>query len=419
MKNSSIQFIKKFKLLFLISLALIFNINLSFAQEGRFTNRVFDNFTVTNNIEFSRAAAIGSNITSLYLDFYEPENDNMSYRPLVIEVFGGAFVAGNRKFADMVAYADSLTHYGYTCASIDYRLIPISQISKANVIREVYMTAQDVSSAVRFFKSNFEEYKIDTNQIFIIGSSSGSIACLSEYYYDDEERPAETYTYPDLGGINSSGFDSYHSNTSSVAGIISQWGAILDLSIIDEDELSPICFIHSIGDYTVPYTQGYSAFPLFSYYSPYLYGSYAISQRLDSMDIGYELHTLNSNVHAYYLDNYARLIPEKFDTCFNIVLSYLAKHNHYIDGINNNISKQNNISVYPNPTSDIIHVNIKSNLASNTNNHIIVYNTLGTIVKKSPISVSEMTISLSNLPSGIYILETGNDVYSRVKVVKR
>ena len=95
---------------------------------GRYAHPVFDEVTTTTEIPFSSAIRVGeTDSTTLYLDFYEPSGDTLSARPLVITVFGGAFVAGSRDFVDMVAYCTRLAQHGYVTASMDYRLLPLWQ----------------------------------------------------------------------------------------------------------------------------------------------------------------------------------------------------------------------------------------------------------------------------------------------------
>ena len=104
----------------------------------------------------------------LCFDFYEPMGSSESLRPLVITVFGGGFVLGSRDYEDMVAWCNRFAENGYAAASIDYRLMPAKKFSSKELIRTGYMAAQDVSAAVRFFKANSAEYRIDTNRDIVL-----------------------------------------------------------------------------------------------------------------------------------------------------------------------------------------------------------------------------------------------------------
>jgi len=291
----------------------------------RFEDKTFPNISITKNIEYCQATRIGDSVaTPLYFDFYEPALDTMTRRPLVITIFGGGYVAGNRKWPDMVALADSLAHRGFAVASIDYRLIPIKEVNKNNMIRGGYMAAQDLSTAIRFFKAHAKQFRIDPDRIFLIGNSAGSISALYVLYVDDDERPAETRLAPDLGDINAAGPADLKKYSSSVAGVISQWGGVTDLNIIDADEKTPVCLIHGTKDLEIPFDQGRS--PLLQLVAPYLYGSKAISQHLDTLNIPHEFHPFKGEGHAFYfLPDQIHLIPSKLDVNLHIMLDFINK----------------------------------------------------------------------------------------------
>ena len=236
------------RLILVTSLVSCLFTNMAMAQGVRYADPVFDEVTVSTNIPFSSAVKEGeTSPTTLYLDFYEPVGDTLSARPLVITVFGGAFVAGSRDFADMQEYCTRLAKHGYAAASIDYRLISIWNLNATSLIRDAYMAAQDVSAAIRFFKYHCEEYRIDPEQVFLLGNSAGSIAIYCELFMDEDERPAETFEEPDLGPMHSSGFDEYAGFSPAVAGAVPQWGGVMDLNVISEEEYVPLCMIHGTG----------------------------------------------------------------------------------------------------------------------------------------------------------------------------
>lgn len=187
---------------FLAIIGLLFGLyaNVTMAQSGqRFADPVFDEVNVVKGIPYSSAVREGqSDSTTLYFDFYEPQDDTMTERPLVITIFGGAFVSGGRDFSDMEEYCNRLVRHGYAAASIDYRLLSFMNISHKSLVRDAYMAAQDVSSAVRFFKCHYDTYKIDTSRMFLLGNSAGSIALMCELFMGEDERPEETFESPDL-----------------------------------------------------------------------------------------------------------------------------------------------------------------------------------------------------------------------------
>lgn len=377
------------------------------SQSNRFVERVFDEIHITEGIYFSNGLTYLNNNKELFFDLYEPANDTMSYRPLVITIFGGAFIAGNRQWVDMRAYGDSLSRYGYVVASIDYRT-GYNPLSQSSMVRAVYRACQDVNAAIRFFKANYNIYKIDTTQIFLLGNSAGTIAALSSIYLEEEERPIETFSgafQSDLGCINCTG--DYQNHTKDVTGVVAQWGGISNLTLIDEFNDTPVCFIHGTNDNSIPYTYGpaYNT-ALF----PNLHGSYNMSLRLDTLGIEHELHTFENASHCFYLEqDNMTFIPDSFKMCLNITLNFLNNHNNYIDLFTSSFDLKNNekVFLYPNPVNNIL--NIKLLHDNNEKFKIIVKNILGFIIFEKIISTDNYSIDVSNLGKGIYFMEWINE----------
>ena len=401
-----------------------------YAQSGtRFLNRVFQDITVRTEIQYGMGAPIGSDTEdALYFDLYEPANDTMAHRPLVITVFGGAFVAGNRGWCDMVAFGDSLSHYGYAVASIDYRLLPVYRITETNFIRAGYMAAQDVSAAVRFFKGNCDLYGIDTNRIFVLGNSAGTIASMNFLWMNDQERPTETFEddgwlgiggHSDLGGVHTTGFPEYLSYSPRIAGLIAQWGGVLDTNIIAEGDNTPVCLLHGTADETVPYEYGApyggSFLGISSLILPDLYGSYYIDQRLTSLGVGHELHTFEGKEHCFYIEGTTTLLPEELDTCFRIALAFMTDiifdqpTPEAISDIDNEP-----IQVFPNPVEDYLYLQIGDR---NSNFSCELYDMQGKLLKKQK---DNAVMNVSSLSSGTYILQINTNKGTQFqKVVKK
>ena len=113
-------------------------------------------------------------------------------------------------------------------------------------------------------------------------------------------------------------------------------------------------------------------------------------------------------------------------------LSDVAPVNHYymngvyLDATGNLIESVNElpmealVSLYPNPTSGDLNIAFNDNASGNFN--IVVYNTLGSVVMTNNIDVTGAvvrTISLENLPTGIYMVEvSGDNGKTSKKVIK-
>ena len=397
---------------FLAIIGLLFGLfaNVTMAQTGqRYAEPVFDEVNIETGIPFSSAVKEGdTSPTTLYLDFYEPQGDTLSARPLVITVFGGAFVAGSRDYADMVEYCTRLAKHGYAAASMDYRLISIWNLNSTALIRDAYMAAQDVSSAIRFFKYHCAEYRIDTEQVFLLGNSAGSIAIYCELFMDEDERPAETFEDPDLGSMHSSGFDEYAGFSPAVAGAIPQWGGVMDLDVIDEEEYVPLCMLHGTDDTNVPYDSGYCYNGMLPGVMPYMYGSHPIAGRLDEIGISdYEFHSFEGEGHAFYfIPVVFTLIEEKFDTCFSITRDFLFHHLSLPQSVPEIDGKE--IQVYPNPSNGVFNIETEGETT------LTIYNLMGQTVANGKTENGIFTVS--NLPSGVYFVKSDKGLVQKVVV---
>lgn len=262
----------------------------------------------------------------LCFDFYEPNNPGDTLRPLVITLFGGGFVLGTRQWPDMVAWCNRFAQNGYAAASIDYRLMSATEFSYKSLVRTGFMAAQDVSAAVRFFKANYEKYRIDTNRIFLLGQSAGAVAILHALYMDEDERPAETFEEPALPAMHSAGSAEMQRHTFDVAGVMLFWGSIFNTDYIDADEVTPVCLIHGEKDIILPVDSGYAfSFPGL----PYVYGSKVIADRLKEVGTTtFESHLLEKEGHAFYFKYISMysLDAMKFDSCWETVHAFVRKH---------------------------------------------------------------------------------------------
>ena len=379
------------------------------AQVGqRYAEPVFDEVNIETGIPFSSAIKEGGpSPTTLCLDFYEPQGDTISARPLVITVFGGAFVAGSRDYADMVAYCTRLAKHGYATASIDYRLLSIWNLNSTSLIREAYMAAQDVSSAIRFLKAHCDDYRIDTNQVFLLGDSAGSIAILCEIFMDESERPAETFESPDLGSMHSSGYDEYAGFSPAVAGAIPHWGGVKELDFISTEEYVPLCMIHGTDDTTVPYDSGYCFAGVLPNLMPFMYGSHTIANYLDEIGIAdYEFHPFEGEGHAFYINAIGQLNEEKFNACFDITRDFLFHHLNLPTSVPE--SEEMLVQVYPNPATDLLTIHVGEAMPSKPLN-VNVVDVLGRKMFVGPVSSPEFRLDVSQWPSGVYFIQMEQD----------
>ncbi len=299
------------------------------SYNDRYSTSVFNEIEIQYDVVYGNAPALAfpylneNNTTAqdLLMDIYLPVGDTLDYRPALICAHSGAFVSGTKSAEDMVAFCDSLAHRGYVTASIDYRL-GMNVFSSESSTRAVYRGLQDGRSAIRYLKENAQLYGVDTNNIYILGSSAGAYVGMHNIYMDTEdERPPETYNSPDLGCLDCSGNDYEHSGRA--AGLISLWGALQDTTLIIETDTIPAFLAHGTADATVPIGFG-SAFgnPAF----PATYGSSLIAEQIENLGNEVEKYFVAGEGHEFYgTDNgdWPGSPNQYWDTVFNKTESFM------------------------------------------------------------------------------------------------
>jgi acetyl esterase/lipase len=284
-------------------LLLVFGTQQAQAQAGRYQNPVFNTVTVTSNVKYGKATTYLGFNKDLKMDIYQPYGDASTKRPVVVMIFGGAFLVGRKEATDMVAWCRELAKHGYVCVSIDYRL-GFTIGSQRSATRAVYRAVQDARAALRFLVANKKKYKIDASRIFLGGESAGAITALHTAFLDtDAKRPDETRATwswlpesSDMGCLDCSG--NTLSNTFSVKGIINIWGAINNVNHIEGYHNIPVVSIHGEDDGIVPINVG-SPFDL-AYLMPTVYGSRPISERLTSLNKYNEFYPYPGQGHVFY-----------------------------------------------------------------------------------------------------------------------
>lgn len=283
-------------------------------QSDRYQKQVFPNIKVTTNLVYGQAESVNDlfGASDLELNFYEPapNDEYLDKRPLVVMFFGGAYLLGSKDDADVTAWCDSLAHYGYACATVDYRLDNFANIAltTANTIRAAYRPIQDGRAAIRYMLEDPDNFgfNIDPNYIYTGGESAGGITAIHVAYLDPSERPAATYgnfLQDDLGCLDCSG--NSFVQPFSIKGIIDLWGATLDPEYIDADENVPMVIIHGTDDGVVLYDTGQPFTIPFLGFSPILtfptmYGAVPLEATLTAKGIYNEFYPYEGEGHVFY-----------------------------------------------------------------------------------------------------------------------
>ena len=292
--------------MFINSIAIFVSFITVLISQERYLDPVFNDYVKHENVVYGNAPDLpfifwvesNTQDIDLDMDIYEPEGDTLDYRPAIIFLHSGAFFSGDNSADDMTLLAQESALRGYVSINANYRL-GLNILSAYSGERAVYRGVQDGSAIIRYLKENADLYKIDTNKIYIWGSSAGGFIALHLAYIDDSERPESSYgnaSDPDLGCIDCEGnnFD-YSSRPNAV---VACWSAIGDLDWIDLEDNVPAIFFHGDLDPIVPFNQGFP-FTL-NIALPEVSGSNLIHERLSDLGIESELHVGVDQLHEYW-----------------------------------------------------------------------------------------------------------------------
>lgn len=196
----------------------------------------------------------------LTMDIYQPKNDVMQNRPVVVLAFGGGFVNGSSMNPAMVRLGQNLAKRGYVVASINYRLAPgfLNLVDSLAAAEVVVKAIGDARAAIRFLRSsaaNGNPYNIDPNRIMMGGNSAGAVLAVHVAYLDSADvLPPYMQTIVQ----NNGGFEGNSGNpgySSHISAVFNMAGAIARTGWIDANEPAIISF-HGVDDDVVPYECG-------------------------------------------------------------------------------------------------------------------------------------------------------------------
>lgn len=240
----------------------------------------------------------------LRMDIYLPKNDLREKRPLIMFIHGGGFYIGDKKDNPIVLWCRHYAKMGYVVASINYRMG--FKPSKESIERCGYRATQDAAAAMRYLMHYKEKLRIDPNYIFVAGSSAGGVTTLNLAFMRNKNRPEsskESLMHEDLGPIESSG--NRLKETYKIRCICNMWGAVHDISMIDNANISIISF-HGNADQVVPYGEDVPfkdiKLGLGKLFFNKMYGSQPIHARAKKLGYRQTLYTFDGCGHAPHVD---------------------------------------------------------------------------------------------------------------------
>ena len=124
----------------------------------------------------------------LRMDIYRTETaqTEQTAQPVMLFVFGGAFMKGERDKPYYIPYFRELAAQGITAVSIDYRLglkdRKISVFKTKPADTAIRMAVEDLFSATDYLIRHAAALNIDTSCIMLSGSSAGAVTVLHADY---------------------------------------------------------------------------------------------------------------------------------------------------------------------------------------------------------------------------------------------
>ena len=398
-------------------LIIVFSVNSTFAQlctqDNRFTEVEY--FTDTEidtiiDIKYGFATNHLGGTDSLFLDVFFPNNiiDTLSARPVVIMIHGGGFSGGQKE--DRWGECFELAKRGFVTFSVSYRL-GWNQADPTTQLLAMYRAHQDVHASIRYIVDNSSTYKIDTNWIFVGGTSAGANTANNLVYTHQSDYEI---IYPGistlLGNLNTS--TNSLTNTFSLQGVFNNWGSVF-VNDIELSELVPQIAFHGEADTVVSIDTASNGIRI---------GSRAIHNYLVTENICSDITVKPGGGHGIYADANGTTFRTARASCFFKSIFCSSCSDSYATTIvipdcsSNTTSTEEFKSedawvVSPNPFNDYLNI---SNLTGNES--ISLYDLSGSLIFSNSQIKSE---NLYLLPIGIYVLCIKDDTKSkRIKIIK-
>jgi acetyl esterase/lipase len=229
------------------------------------------------------------------LDIVQPAAPALKNRPGVIVIHGGGWIQGDKESV-IDKYCVPFVQHGMVVANVEYRLAKAATAPAA---------VNDVLKAVQWFRDRAAGYKVDPNQIVVMGGSAGGHLALMVGMTPPSADLGPTIKIAaviDFFGITDVGdqLEGPHLREYAVTWIPEQSGRMdlarrLSPMTYARKGLPPILSVHGDADQTVPYEH-----------------SVRLINALKSAGDDAELITVPGGQHGFKPDELSKLWPQIF-----------------------------------------------------------------------------------------------------------
>ncbi len=390
---------------------------------GRYYDKIFQQSMST--VTFGNAMKFDSTYVDLKMDIYQPTGDLLAYRPLLVFAFPGSFTAGTRLSPDIIQLCDNFSRRGYVCASIDYRLgFEDGSDCDTNQFKALMRGVQDMKAAVRYFYKDAQStnlFRIDTNQVWIGGSSAGAFIALNYAYgkTDTLSRSEPDWARPALDSLGGPEGNSGNPGFSSkVKGVIDLCGGIADtVWIMPNDPM--LVGVHGTNDATVScyFDSVYAS----THPESLLFGGGDIKNRLEHINKPHSLHLFYGADHVPYILPIPFLPPAStyMDSTVWLVRDFLFDNTTCDPTLISDINEPAraiSVSIFPNPANDVV------NLYSHENENLVVevFTTEGRLLlRKNLTANAAQSFSRSETGTGVFQLNIYNERNKQLRKTER
>jgi para-nitrobenzyl esterase len=400
------------KLIFILSIALITCISTKVNAQctNRYLDTIFPAVDSFENIAYTTSSG-GVAGDTLLMDIYQPVGDTACQRHLAIWVHGGAFVGGTKNDGDVQFLCERFARRGYVCATINYRLASsiVALYDSIQIFKYAMYAASDLKAAIRYFYKDAgltNHWNIDTNSIFIGGSSAGGIAADFAATLDSLNQIASVFlpTVTAMGGLDGNSGNAGYST--KIIGVASLAGAVNTTDWIKPGD-PPMVMCQGTADGTIPYDCAQALHQYTFGFIPTIIdfcGSGAMAPALDNAGVMNSLLPFPGSGHVPWDTN--TVIENRMDSAvaafyYQVKCTQAAGHCNEPSGIRD-IASSVLLKVFPNPANDHIQVLV---LDQNELSAIALYDYTGREIFHNKATGKSSTVNVSNLSPGIYTIQ--------------